>query len=310
MKKHLIKSIALFLIIFYGALLTGCRRSGNNKIKFVTSCYPVNIITLNLTENIEGVEVINMSENQNGCLHNFQIQSEDLKNIEKSTAFIINGAGMENFLNKVVYEIPKVKIIDSSIGINLIEEETECTHNHGDGEHHHHHHHESNPHIWLSVENYIKQVQNVTNGLVIVDPTHEKTYKENCEKYISKLNELKNQLSADLNKLKGKDIITFHKAFSYFAKDFGLNIAGTINDEPENEPSAKQISAVINTIKEKNIKSIFTEPQYSSSSADIIAKETGVKIYTLDPAVTGENSKDSYINIMKENAKTLKSALN
>ncbi len=310
MKKHLTKFIALLLIIFYGALLTGCRRSGNNKIKFVTSCYPVNIIALNLTENIESVEVINMSENQNGCLHNFQIQSEDLKNIEKSTAFIINGAGMENFLNKVVYEIPKVKIIDSSIGINLIEEETECTHNHGDGEHHHHHHHESNPHIWLSVENYIKQVQNVTNGLVIVDPTHEKTYKENCEKYISKLNELKNQLSADLNELKGKDIITFHKAFSYFAKDFGLNIAGTINDEPENEPSAKQISDVINTIKEKNIKSIFTEPQYSSSSADIIAKETGVKIYTLDPAVTGENSKDSYINIMKEKAKKLKTALN
>ncbi|MBQ6143538.1 MAG: zinc ABC transporter substrate-binding protein [Clostridia bacterium] len=310
MKKHLTKFIALLLIIFYGALLTGCRRSGNNKIKFVTSCYPVNIIALNLTENIEGVEVINMSENQSGCLHNFQIQSEDLKNIEKSTAFIINGAGMENFLNKVVYEIPKVKIIDSSIGINLIEEETECTHNHGDGENHHHHHHESNPHIWLSVENYIKQVQNVTNGLIIVDPTHEKTYKENCEKYISKLNELKNQLSVDLNELKGKDIITFHKAFSYFAKDFGLNIAGTINDEPENEPSAKQISDVINTIKEKNIKSIFTEPQYSSSSADIIAKETGVKIYTLDPAVTGENSKDSYINIMKENAKTLKSALN
>ena len=309
MKKHLIKSIALLLIVFYGALLTGCQRSKNNKIKFVTSCYPVNIIALNLTENIDDVEVINMSENQSGCLHNFQIQSEDLKNIEKSTAFIINGAGMENFLNKVVYEIPKVKIIDSSIGINLIEEETECTHNHGDGEHHHHHH-ESNPHIWLSVENYIKQVQNVTNGLIIVDPTHEKTYKENCEKYIFKLNELKNQLSADLNELKGKDIITFHKAFSYFAKDFGLNIADTINDEPENEPSAKQISAVINTIKEKNIKSIFTEPQYSSSSADIIAKETGVKIYTLDPAITGENSKDSYINIMKENAKTLKSALN
>ena len=52
---------------------------------------------------------------------------------------------------------------------------------------------------------------------------------------------------------------------------------------------------------------------FSDYMNDIIArygKETGVKIYTLDPAVTGENSKDSYINIMKENAKTLKSALN
>lgn len=309
MKKQIIKFIAIILAFFYGSLLTGCQKSKNDKIKFVTSCYPVNIIALNLTENIGGTEVINMSENQQGCLHNFQIQSEDLKNIEKSTAFIINGAGMENFLNKVAYEIPKVKIIDSSIGIKLIEEEVECTHNHGNEEHHHHHH-ESNPHIWLSVENYIKQVQNITNGLVIVDPTHEKEYKENCEKYISKLKDLKNQLDTDLKDLNGKDIITFHKAFSYFAKDFGINIAGTINDEPENEPTAKQISKIINTIKEKNIKSIFTEPQYSRSSADIIAKETGAKIYTLDPAVTGEKSKDSYINIMKENAKTLKSALN
>ncbi len=309
MKKHVIKFIALLLVFFYGGLLTGCQKSKNSKTKFVTSCYPVHIITLNLTENIEGIEVINMSENHQGCLHNFQIQSEDLKNIEKSTAFIINGAGMETFLNKVAYEIPKVKIIDSSIGINLMEEETECHHDHGEGEHHHHHH-ESNPHIWLSIENYIKQVQNVTNGLIIVDPIHEKEYKENCEKYISKLKELKTQLDSDLKDLKGKNIITFHKAFSYFANEFGLNIAGTINEEPENEPTAKQISAVINTIKEKNIKSIFVEPQYSSSSADIIAKETRVKIYTLDPAVTGENLKDSYINIMKENAETLKSALN
>lgn len=309
MKKQSIKFIALILAFFYGTLLTGCQKSKSNTVKFVTSCYPVNVIALNLTENIDGVEVINMSENQQGCLHNFQIQSEDLKNIEKSTAFIINGAGMENFLNKVAHEIPKVKIIDSSIGISLIEEEVECTHNHGSGEHHHHHH-QSNPHIWLSVENYIKQVQNVTNGLVIVDPSHKKEYKENCEKYISKLKDLKNQLDTDLKDLNGKDIITFHKAFSYFAKEFGLNIVSTINDEPGNEPTAKQISEIINTIKEKNIKSIFTEPQYSSSSAEIIAKETGAKIYILDPAVTGKTDKDSYINIMKENAKTLKSALN
>ncbi|MBR0423287.1 MAG: zinc ABC transporter substrate-binding protein [Clostridia bacterium] len=309
MKKQSIKFIALILAFFYGTLLTGCQKSKSNTVKFVTSCYPVNVIALNLTENIDGVEVINMSENQQGCLHNFQIQSEDLKNIEKSTAFIINGAGMENFLNKVAHEIPKVKIIDSSIGINLIEEEVECTHNHGSGEHHHHHH-QSNPHIWLSVENYIKQVQNVTNGLVIVDPSHEKEYKENCEKYISKLKDLKNQLDTDLKDLNGKDIITFHKAFSYFAKDFGLNIVSTINDEPGNEPTAKQISEIINTIKEKNIKSIFTEPQYSSSSAEIIAKETVAKIYTLDQAVTVETDKDSYIHIMKENEKTLKSALN
>ena len=55
---------------------------------------------------------------------------------------------------------------------------------------------------------------------------------------------------------------------------------------------------------------LFVEPQYSSSSAEVVSKETGAKIYTLDPAVTGNGSKDSYIETMKKNLETLKSALN
>ena len=64
LKKQIIKFIAIILAFFYGSLLTGCQKSKNDKIIFVTSCYPVNIIALNLTENVDGTEVINMSENQ------------------------------------------------------------------------------------------------------------------------------------------------------------------------------------------------------------------------------------------------------
>ena len=297
MKKIISIISALFICIF----ASGCQKNFAKQTRYVASCYPVYIITLNLIDGIEGTEVIHMSENHQGCLHDFQIQSEDLKNIEKSSAFIINGAGMENFLKKVTDEIPQIKIIDSSKNIELLE--NNC-------HHHHSHEHEYNPHIWMSIDNYIKQTENISEGLIESDPENEEKYKKNCEEYVSKLKNLKNDITLKLKDVHGKSIITFHEAFPYFANEFGLNIPDVINHDPESEPSAKQISKTINVMRENNINSLFIEPQYKSTAAETISKETGAKIYTLDPAVTGENSKDAYIEIMNKNADTLKEALN
>lgn len=297
--KKIVSIISALLVCIFAS---GCKKNLAKQTRYVASCYPVYIIALNLIDGIEGTEVIHMSENHQGCLHDFQIQSEDLKNIEKSSAFIINGAGMENFLKKVTDEIPKIKIIDSSKDIKLLE--NNCHH------HHHSHEHEYNPHIWMSIDNYIKQTENIAEGLIESDPGNEEKYKQNCEEYILKLKNLKNDITLKLKDVRGKSIITFHEAFPYFANEFGLNIPDVINHDPESEPSAKQISKTINIMKENNINSLFIEPQYKSTAAETISKETGAKIYTLDPAVTGENSKDAYIEIMTKNAETLKEALN
>lgn len=297
--KKIVSIISALLVCIFAS---GCQKNLAKQTRYVASCYPVYIIALNLIDGIEGTEVIHMSENHQGCLHDFQIQSEDLKNIEKSSAFIINGAGMENFLKKVTDEIPKIKIIDSSKDIKLLE--NNCHH------HHHSHEHEYNPHIWMSIDNYIKQTENIAEGLIESDPENEEKYRKNCEEYTSKLKNLKNDITLKLKDVRGKSIITFHEAFPYFANEFGLNIPDVINHDPESEPSAKQISKTINIMKENNINSLFIEPQYKSTAAETISKETGAKIYTLDPAVTGENSKDAYIEIMTKNAETLKEALN
>ena len=211
---------------------------------------------------------------------------------------------MENFLKKVTDEIPKIKIIDSSQNIELLE--NNCHHHH----HHHSHEHDYNPHIWMSIDNYIKQTENIAEGLIESDPENEEKYRKNCEEYTSKLKNLKNEITLKLKDVRGKSIITFHEAFPYFANEFGLNIPDVINHDPESEPSAKQISKTINIMKENNINSLFIEPQYKSTAAETISKETGAKIYTLDPEVTGENSKDAYLEIMSKNAETLKEALN
>ena len=74
----------------------------------------------------------------------------------------------------------------------------------------------------------------------------------------------------------------------------------------------KEVENIISIINEKNIKALFTEPQYSSKIADTIAKETGASIYTLDPIVTGDSNEkayNDYIIKMQENLNTLKEAL-
>ncbi len=299
MKKYFATTLALLFCFF----ASGCQKEKNENLKFVTSCYPVYVMAINLTNNVNRVEVLNISENHSGCLHNFQLQSQDLKQIEKSSAFIINGAGMESFLNKVIKELPSVKIINSGEGIDLIkDDDCDCESDHC--------HHEYNSHTWVSISNYIKQVKNIAQGLTKIDPEHSEQYKQNADIYTEKLTNLKNKMHRELSNVKNKDIITFHEAFPYFAKEFGLNIVGVINHEPESDPNAKELMNVIEIIKNSGIKALFTEPQYPSTAANIISHETGAKIYTLDPAVTGDKSKDSYINTMEKNLETLKEALN
>jgi len=81
-----------------------------------------------------------------------------------------------------------------------------------------------------------------------------------------------------------------------------------VEREPGNEPSAKELADTIKLIKKHKIKALFSEPQYPAKSANIIARETGLKVYILDPAVTGSDDNNTYINIMEKNLATFKEA--
>ncbi len=286
----------------------GCQKVDTKKTTFVTSFYPMYIIAMNIVDGVDDVELVNMAQNHSGCLHDFQLQSDDMKKIESSTAFIINGAGMESFMDKVINELPDVNIINASEGIDLIDNDEHNDHHEEEEEEHEHS--DKNPHVWVSVSNYIKQVENVYKGIAEVDPKNADKYKENMFNYVKKLEALKSQMHNEIDNVKNKDIITFHEAFPYFAEEFGLNIAAVISREPESEPSAKEITETIEIVRNTGINALFVEPQYPDTAAKTISAETGAKIYTLDPAVSGELNKDSYINAMENNMKVLKEALN
>lgn len=263
-------------------------------ITIVTSFYPIYIFTKNITSDIPGVNVVNMTQPQTGCLHDYQLNPSDIKLLEKAEVFVINGAGLESFMDKVVSQLPDLKIVEASSGIELLGKE------------------EKNPHVWVSISGAILEVKNIGNSLAELDPDNAGKYLSNTDAYVKKLEAQKAKMHEKLSSVKKRDIVTFHEAFSYFAKEFDLNIAAVIEREPGVEPSAGELAETIDKINDIGVKALFAEPQYSSKAAETIAAATGAKVYYLDPVVTGssEADPDSYIRIMDENLNTLLEALN
>ncbi len=287
--------VAAFLAAIILFCTVGCTRRTEQNVRFrvVTSFYPLYIMALNITNGIDGVQVDNMAGQQTGCLHDYQLQSKDMKNIEQANVFVINGAGMESFMEKVTSQMPSLCVINSSDGITLLRDDSG----------------EANPHIWVSITNYIKQVENIVKGLAAADPENAAAYWKNAQAYTAKLSVLRDKMHQGLSDITRRDIITFHEAFPYFAEEFNLNIARVVNREPDSQPSARELAETIRLIRSSGVKAVFAEPQYPKSSANIVANESGATVYTLDPSVTGENDRNAYLDAMENNLKVLKEAL-
>nr|WP_319487348.1 metal ABC transporter substrate-binding protein [uncultured Caproiciproducens sp.] len=289
------RAIAVILAAVLLACSAGCVRRTPQTVRFrvVTSFYPLYIMALNITEGVPGIQVDNMAGQQTGCLHDYQLQSKDMKNIEQADVFVINGAGMENFMTKVISQLPDLRVVNSSDGISLLLDENGV----------------ANPHIWVSITNYIKQVSNIAKGLAQADPENAAIYQKNAQEYVAKLSVLRNKMHEELSNITHRDIITFHEAFPYFAEEFNLNIARVVNREPDSQPSARELADTIRLIRSSGVKAVFAEPQYPKSAANIVANESGAVVYSLDPSVTGENSKNAYLDAMENNLKVLRTAL-
>jgi zinc transport system substrate-binding protein len=291
------KSMGILFLLIILFILPSCgqkeKQAGKTK-KIVASFYPVYMLTRKVADGVPGVEVINMTRPQTGCLHDYTLAPQDLKALENASIFVVNGLGMESFLEKVISNQPGLKIITAGKGIVPIKDRKGAP----------------NPHVWVGISGAIAEVRNIGLELALLDPANSKTYLKNTDDYITKLSQLKLKMHKTLDGLTNRNIITFHEAFPYFAAEFNLNIAAVIEREPGSEPSASELARTVDTVRKLSIKALFAEPQYPARSAEILARETGSTVYTLDPFVTESGGHfESYEIVMEKNMKVLADAL-
>lgn len=275
--------------------------SKKDKLQIVTSISPLYSHVKSIVG--EYADVVNLID-PGVSPHDYQFSPQDVKSIADADILVINGVGLEEWLEDVIDAAgnENLVIIDSSEGVEIIEgEEYEEGHAHELG----------NPHIWLSPKIVIRQSINIRDSIA----DHEKIKNKrtvltlNHLEYFNRLRKLDQDFEERLRDVKNKNIAVFHSAYTYLSRDYGLSEAVVLEETPGKEPTARELTHSSETIKDLEIKSIFKEPQFSSKVLQTLADELDLEVYELDP-IGDTVSADGYLEIMHENLKVLEEALN
>ena len=284
------KTLLLVLLIFLLFVQAGC--ASNQQAQVAATTLPVYEFTAFLCEGTD-ISVTRLVTEEVSCLHDYSLQTRQMRAIESAELVVISGGGLEDFLGDV---IENKAVIDASASVAL-----HCGHDHD----HAGHSHENDPHIWLSPEKAKTMVHNICHSLTDRYPEHGEVFHKNQEVLVEKLDVLQAYGQAQLANLSCRELITFHDGFSYLAEAFDLTILQAMEEESGSEASAAELKELIYLVREHRLPAIFTEKSGSASAAGIISKETGASIYSLDMAMSG----DSYFDAMYHNIDTLKEAL-
>lgn len=288
MKKHLV-----FFLIISILLFSSCAKT-DNSYDIIATTLPVYDFTSMLCDGTD-LSVGRLITESVSCLHDYTLKVSQMRMIEESGMIIISGAGLEDFLDDALNSSQLV--IDASVN----------THIHT-GSHHHEetdHSHSHDPHIWLSTENASEMVKTICKALTERYPEYAEIFERNLDITLEKLLQLQTYGHAQLSNISCRELITFHDGFAYFAESFDLRILKAIEEESGSEASAKEIIELVQLIDEHNLQAVFTEKNGSTACAEIVSAESGIPIYTLDMAMSG----DSYFDAMYYNIDTIKESL-
>ncbi len=203
--------------------------------------------------------------------HDFDPTIQQIQGVESAAILVYNGAGMETtWINKLN---PKFAV-DTSKGLNLRESNDPEIHVSTD------------PHIWLDPILATHQVENIRDGLIKVDPKNAAYYDQNTDKFLGQLKSLDASIRGNLSgsNCAKRDFIAFHNAFSYFAKEYGLNQHSIKGLTPEGEILPQRLVEIVQLAKNLGINVIYSEDLIDPRSAQVIAEEIpNGKVVVLSP---------------------------
>lgn len=334
--------IALSLV---GSLLTGCgeeAREGptddesaaesqldEEQIEVTASFLPVYLLTLEVAEGVEGLELDWIIDPAAGDPHNYQLRPEDRAKLERADAVVINGLGLESFLRGVLDELEGEKpIIVATAGIEPLparddghgghhgaghEDDHEAGHDEGHEEEqdegHHEQHGEYNPHVWTSPLQAARMAETIAESLGELLPDQQELFAENAAALAEELRSIHEELVAVVEAAENNRVVVNHDAFPYLARDVGLEIVGLLNANPGAPLSAGELAELAREVELNVAAAIFVEPQYPDDAGRTLAEMTGLPVHTLDPGATGEARLGWFVELQRENLAALRAAL-
>jgi manganese/iron transport system substrate-binding protein len=252
--------------------------------------------------------------------HTFEPRPQDIAAISEADIVFINGLGLEETLEPVLDANLAGRLVAVSDGIAVLPFEDD----HGDRDEEFEtgkHEDESDeyaagdPHTWMDPNNVIVWVQNITAALAQVDPLHADEYQRNAEAYLAELRELDRWIRGQVSQVppSQRKLVTDHAVFNYFAQEYGFELVGLVVPALSTNaaPSAKELAALEDEIRQKDVKAIFVGATVNPALSAQVAADTGAQVvfvYTgsLSPAGSGA---ETYLDFMRYNVSAIVGAL-
>lgn len=281
-KKILWICIPLIILVIVYANLT--KKEDIKEKNVVATFYPVYISLINLTDGVN-IRTHNLTQNVTTCLHDYSLTTNQMARIEDASLVVINGLHMEPFVDKI-----NSTKIDTSMNSKLLYSE----------------HGEANSHIYLDIDNYIVQTENICNGLINLDVENMDKYSINKTIFVDKLKALKEEYNKEKENIKGTKVVIYNGAIEYITNMLELNVISNLEFDHENGLDSNKVIDIIQKIKNEDVKYILVPNDYDRESINAIIDEENVQVIELDLFTHGENSKNAYINTMTKNLNNLK----
>ena len=289
--KILSTSSFLLCLLMFSTSTSSARE---DKLQVVTSFSILEDLVITLGG--EHVSVVNLVS-RNSDAHMYQPKPSDAVAISKADLVVFNGMGFEGWITRLIENSRyDNELLLATEGVKVIKQ--------GD---------EVDPHAWQSFQNIRVYIDNITNTLVSLRPEHATAFRLSRQSYLERLNALERRLTDQLANipLNARTVVTSHDAFGYLAKDFGIRFFAPLGLSLEDQASAEDVAALINQIREQNIKALFIENISDPRLLERIGSETGIalggRLYS-DALSESHGPAGTYLQMMQHNIESLISA--
>ncbi len=280
--------------LILAVLVTAAAASAAAKITAVTSSTDLAAIVREIGG--PNVEVSSIAKGKSN-LHFVEMLPSYMLKVSKADIYFKIGLAMDQWADGIIdgSRNGKLLVVDCSAGIEVLEKPSgKVDGSMGDI------HPDGNPHYWLDPRNGRVIGQTVLVGLSRIDPGNRDAYQVNLDLFVKRLDSAWQVWSGRAEPLKGTPVISYHSSWAYFAKAFGIRVAGFIEPKPGIEPTASHTAELIDIVRKDRVKVIFREPYFSDRAPNAIAKATGASVFTVPSSVGGTDGARDYFSLFDE----------
>ncbi len=282
---------ALSLLLFFFLLLAGCRPGDAPQLKkpvVAVSIVPVASFVKEVAGDlVDVVTVIPAGRSP----ETYSPSPQELEKLSRSSVyFTIRMPAEEAYILPRLKEINRnVKTVNMAAEVAKIYPDREFAPSARD------------PHIWLSPRRAAVMVEIISRELCALDEGNSRIYRENASKYIDKLKDLEGEIKRLFSGKSNRTFIIYHPSLGYFADDYGLTMLSV--EEEGREASPRDLERIVDTAREKGIKTVFYQQENDSRQSKVLASEIGGEARAVAPLAP------DYIENMRKMALAIAEAL-